>query len=92
MATLSKAESAYGTVMRNVEATYSASTSEVEAVHTTAVRKAEAASAAQALKLQQVHQETMWNLDDEALEVEKHVHQSFLQAVEWPFRPVLMRL
>ena len=35
---------------------------------------------AQALKIQQVHQETMWNLEDEALEVEKHAHQSFLWA------------
>ena len=66
--------------MRKVEATHSASTSEAEANYTTAIRKAEAASAGQASKLQQVHQETMWNLEDEALEVEKCACQSFLQA------------
>ena len=80
MATLSDAESAYGTAMRKVEAVHSVSTSEVEAVCTTAVRKAEAASAAHASKLQRVHQETSWSLDDEALEVEKCACQSFLWA------------
>ena len=92
MATLGDAKSAYGTAMRKVEATHSASTSEVEAVHVTAMRKAEAASAVQVSKLQQVHQETMQNLEDEALEAEKHAHQSFLRPVEQPFRPVLTRL
>ena len=79
-ATLGNAKSTYGSAMRKAEATHSASTSEAEDNHTTAIRKAEAASAVQASKLQQVHQETMWNLEDEALEVEKHACQSFLQA------------
>ena len=79
-ATLSDAEAAYATAMRKAEAAHSASTSEVEAACTTAVRKAEVASVVQASKLQQVHQETMWNLEDEDLEVEKCTHQSFLQA------------
>ena len=79
-AALSDAESAYGTAMRKVEAAHSAFTSEVEAKHATAIRKAEAASVVQALKLQQVHQETMHNVEDEALEVEKHACQSFLWA------------
>ena len=78
--TLSNAESAYGTAMRKVEATRSASTIKAEAVCATAVRKAEAASVVQASKLQQVHQETMQDLEDEALEVEKCACQSFLWA------------
>ena len=68
------------TAVRKAETAHSTSTSEVEAACTTTVRKAEAASVAQASKLQQTHQETMQNLKDEALEVEKHPCQSFLQA------------
>ena len=79
-ATLGDAEAAYVTAMRKVETAHSTSTSEVEAACTTAVRKAEAASVAQASQLQQVYQETVWNLEDEALGVEKHAHQSFLRA------------
>ena len=74
------AEAAYATAMRKVETAHSTSTSEAEAAHATTVRKAEAASVAQAWKLQQTHQETMQNLEDEALEVEKHACQSFLWA------------
>ena len=60
------------------EATCSASAREVEVICTTAVRKAEAASAAQTSKLQQVHQETIQTLEDEAIKEEKCAHQSFL--------------
>ena len=66
--------------MRKAEAAHSASTSEVEAIHATGIRIAEAANVVQASKLQQQHQEAMQNLEEEALEVEKHSHQSFLQA------------
>ena len=80
MAALSNAKAAYVTAMRKAETAHSASTSEPEAVHATAVRKAEAASVVKASNLQQVLQETMQNLDGEALVVEKHTHQSVLQA------------
>ena len=64
--------STYTTAMRKAEATCSASTSEVEVIHATGVRKAEAANVVQASKLQWQHQEAIWNLEKEALEVEKH--------------------
>ena len=80
VATLGDTEATNTTAMRKTETTHSTSTSEVEAAHITTVRKAEAASAVQASKLQQTHQETTQNLEDEALEVEKCACQSFLQA------------
>ena len=79
-ATLGDAEAVYVSAMRKMETARSASTNEAEAVCATTVRKADTASAAQALKLQQTQQETMWNLEDEALEVEKCACQSFLWA------------
>ena len=66
--------------VKEVEATHAASAREVEVIHTTAVRKAEAARTAITSKLQQVHQETIQTLEDEAIEEEKHAHQSFLPA------------
>ena len=54
--------------------------SKVEVIQAIRIRKAKATNAAQASKLQWQHQEVMWNLQEEALEVEKHAHQSFLQA------------
>ena len=92
MATFSDAKSAYGTAMRKAEATHSASNSEGEAACTTAVRKAEAASAVEASKLQQAHQETMQDLEDEVLKVEKHAHQSFLWVCGAALQPALMRI
>ena len=80
VAALGNPETAYVNTMRKVETAHSTSTSEAETACATAVRKAEDASAVQALKLQQTHQETMWNLENEALEVEKHACQSFLWA------------
>ena len=68
------AESAYATAARKVEATCSASTSEGKVISATGVRKAETANVVQASKLQQQHQEAIWNLEEEALEVEKHSH------------------
>ena len=67
VAALSDAEATYAAAIREVEATHSASTREAEVIHTTAVRKAEAASVAQTSKLQQVHQETIQTLEDEAM-------------------------
>ena len=74
------AEATYRTAIRKVEAIYLASTSEAEVIRATGIRKAEATNAVQASKLQKQHQEAMQNLEEEALEEEKHVHQSFLQA------------
>ena len=44
------------------------------------MRKEDVARATQTFKLQQVHQETIQTLEDEAIKDEKHTHQSFLQA------------
>ena len=74
------AESAYATAMRKAEATCSASTSEVEVICTTRGREAEVANVVQASKLQWQHQEAIQDLEEEALQVEKHSCQSFLQA------------
>ena len=74
------AENAYGTAIRTVEAVHLASTSRVEVTKATSIRRAKAANAAQASKLQWQHQESMQNLEEEALEEEKCVHQSFLWA------------
>ena len=79
-AALDNAKATYVAAVREVEATHSASTREVEVIHATAVRKAEAASVAQTFKLQQVHQETIQMLEDEAIKEEKCPHQSFLWA------------
>ena len=79
-ATIGDAENAYGTAIRNVEAVHLASTSEVEVTWATGIRKAKAANAAWASKLQWQHQEAMQNLEEKALEEEKHAHQSFLWA------------
>ena len=65
--------------MREAETSHSASSREAEVTHATAVREAEAASVVQTSKLQQAHLEAM-ALEDEAIEGEKHSHQSFLQA------------
>ena len=77
---ISDAKSAYVTAMRKVEAAHSASTSKAEVIYTTGIRKEEAANVVQASKLQWQHQEAMQNQKEEALEVEKHSCQSFLQA------------
>ena len=82
MIALSDAETTYAAAIREAEATHAASTREVEVIHATAVRKAEAVRVAQTSKLQQVHQETIQTLEDEAIEKEKHAHQSLLQACE----------
>ena len=79
-ATISDAKSTYATAIRKAEAACSASTSEVKVIHATRIRKAEAVNVVQASKLQCQHQEAMQNLEEEALEVEKHSWQSFLQA------------
>ena len=63
-----------------LEATHSASTREVEATCATTAREAGANRAVQTSKLQQPHLDTMWALEDEALEVERHSCQSFLWA------------
>ena len=76
-AAISDAKSAYMTAMRKVDAMHSASTSEVEIICATGVMKAEAANAVQASKLPWQHQEAMQNLEEEALEVEKHSCQSY---------------
>ena len=70
-------EAIYGTTMRKPEAVCSASTSKVEVIGATRIRKA---NAMQASKLQWQYQEAMCNLEEEALEVEKYAHQSFLWA------------
>ena len=73
-AVIGDAEAAYETAMRKVGAVHSASTSKVEVIQVTRIRKAKAANARQASKLQWQHQEVMPNLEEEALEVEKHNH------------------
>ena len=79
-ATIRDAEAAYGTAIRKAGAVCLASTSKAEVIQATRIRKAKAANAAQASKLQWQHQEAMQNLEEEALKVEKHAHQSFLWA------------
>ena len=76
--TLHDNEAIYAAAMREVETTCSSSTREVEAAHDTVVREAEAARVLQTSKLQQTHLETMQALEDEALNKERHSHQSFL--------------
>ena len=80
MAAPGDAKATHGAAIREVEAAHSASSREVEVICATAVRKVEAASTAQMSKLQQVHQETIQTLEDEAIKEEKHAHQSFLWA------------
>ena len=75
--TIGDAKAAYRTAMRKVEAVCSGSTSKPEVIWVTRIR-AKATNAMHAFKLQWQHQEAMHNLEDEALEVEKHAHQSFL--------------
>ena len=84
-AALGNAKATYVATIREAEATCSATTGEAEAICTIAVREAEAASVAQASKLQQVHQETMQTLEDEAIKEEKDAYQSFL----WAYGAVL---
>ena len=79
-ATIEDPESTYRTTMSKVEAVHLASTSEAEVFLAIGIRKAKAANAMQASKLQQQHQEAMQNLEEKALEVEKHTHQYFLWA------------
>ena len=74
------AKATYRTAIRKSEAVHLASASKVEVIQVTRIWKAEAANAMQASKLQQQHQEAMWNLEEEALEVKKCTHQSFLWA------------
>ena len=78
--TIGNAKFTYVTAMRKLEAAHSATTSKGETTCASAVRKVEAASATEASKLQQAQQEAMWNLEDEALKVEKCACQSFLWA------------
>ena len=66
--------------MRKADAVCLASTSKAEVIQATGIRKAKAANAMQASKLQWQHQEAMQNLEEEALEVEKCIHLSFLWA------------
>ena len=80
VAALGDAEATHVAATREAEATHSFTAREVEVICITAVRKAEAASVAQTSKLQQVDQETIQTLEDEAIKKEKHVHPFFLQA------------
>ena len=77
---LGDAEATYGTAIRKAEAIHLASNSEAEVIQATRIRKAKDANAVQASKLQWQHQEAMWNLEEEALKVEKCTHLSFFQA------------
>ena len=90
VAALSNSKAINAAAIREAEAMYSASTREAEVIHATAVRKAEATNVAQTSKLQQAHQETIQTLEDEAIEEEKHAHQSFLQACPSEALGVLM--
>ena len=74
------AEAAYGTAMRKAEAVCLASTIKVEVIQANGIRNAKATNATWASKMQWQHREAMQNLEEEALEVEKHAHQSFLWA------------
>ena len=79
-AMIGHADAIYWTAIRKVKAICLASTSKAEVTWTTSIRKAKTANAAWASKLQWQNQETMWNLEEEALKEEKHAHQSFFQA------------
>ena len=81
-------EAIYTAAMREAEAAHSASTREVEAACATTVREAEAARVAQTSKQQQIHLETMWTMEEKALEEEKCSHQSFLQACGVAFQAI----
>ena len=80
-ASIHEAEALHAAAIREAETTHSISIMEAEeGACMTAVREAEAACVAHAFALQQVHGETMWALESDAIKEEGWGHQSFLQA------------